>query len=154
MTLFRPRLWHFVIVAWNSRPKKRIFFCCTPNRRPIQTQLMGQSSNQLAPEPARPHTRNVYTRGRRNIILQPGQSSRQHDDSDSDWPVYTFFIFALFVLCLTLVMNWFSILRISCKNNTWIFLGAHWGQCVSKVWSCCFYWAKFLNHHFCSLKLP
>jgi hypothetical protein len=52
--------------------------------RSMMTQLMGQSSNQPAPEPARPHTGNVYTRGRRNIILQPGQSSRQHDDSDSD----------------------------------------------------------------------
>jgi hypothetical protein len=52
--------------------------------RSMMTQLMGQSSTQPVPEPARPYTGNVYTRGRRNIVLQPGQSSRHNDDSDSD----------------------------------------------------------------------
>ena len=52
--------------------------------RTMMSQLMGQSSNQPAPERARPQTVNVYSRGHRNVVLQPGESSRQNNDSDSD----------------------------------------------------------------------
>jgi len=56
-------------------------------------RVVGESDSRQAQETARRHSNNVYTRGERNVVLQPGQSSRQHDDSDSDSdrPVCMFF---------------------------------------------------------------